>query len=75
MAQKQELKPSEKIAGWSAAVGVVSAIGLYWFVNIDAGFDLHWGWFVGAGVLGATSWYHASMDMEAKARIVNRDHN
>lgn len=74
MAEKEEMKPSEKIAGWSAAVGLISGIGLYWFVNIHAGFELHWGWFVGAGVISATSWFHGSMEHEAKKRVVDRDH-
>lgn len=62
------MKPTDKILLISAAVGVVAAGVLYYFLP-----DLHWGWYLGVGLFVAAAVNQDSVKQVAAERLVNRD--
>ena len=63
------MKPTQRIAMWSLAIGAAAAAGARWFV----GEGPWWAYLIFA-LMVAGAFYQAIINQVAKERVVDRDH-
>lgn len=69
MADKKKMKPTEKIALRSTAIGAIAGGALYFGID-----GVHWGVALALALIVAGGCYQAELQLTSQERIVDRDH-